>query len=94
MGGLDIPQIAAGTVVPVRTKVSTSDIYNGGDGDTDDTEISELVQLVRNIRDYLASSGQRGNDVKVVVNGREIFQVVVDENNRAIARTGASPIRV
>ena len=95
MGGLEIPQIAAGTVVPVRTKVSPTDIYTGGEGYTDeDTEISELVQLVRNIRDYLASAGQRGGDVKVVVNGREIFQVVVDENNRAIARTGASPIKV
>jgi ElaB/YqjD/DUF883 family membrane-anchored ribosome-binding protein len=33
-------------------------------------------------------------DTKVIIDGREVFNVVVRENNRAINRTGASPIRV
>ena len=39
------------------------------------------------------SNNQQG-DLKVVIDGREVFNVVVAENNRAIQRTGASPIRV
>ena len=95
MGGLEIPQIAVGTVVPPRTKIGANLSGDSGYTEEESYATNELVQLVRNIRDFLASgNGQRGGTVKVLIDGREVFQAVVDENNRTIARTGASPIRV
>lgn len=95
MGGLEIPQIAVGTVVPPRTKIGANLGGDSGYTEEESYATNELVQLVRNIRDFLASgNGQRGGTVKVLIDGREVFQAVVDENNRTIARTGASPIRV
>lgn len=95
MGGLEIPQIAAGTVVPPRTKVGANAAGDNGENAAGYGYTDEATQLLRNIRDFLSTfSNQRNGTVKVLIDGREVFQAVVDENNRAIARTGASPIRV
>ncbi len=40
------------------------------------------------------NNNNQPGDLKVVIDGREVFNVVVAENNRAIQRTGTSPIRV
>ena len=96
MGGLEIPQIATGTVVPYRTKVSGSAADNTGNY-VNDTYTAEAVQLLRNIRDYLASnnSGGNGDGIKVIIDGREVFNAVVNENNRIVRRTGGvSPLKV
>lgn len=97
MGGLQIPQIALGTVAPYRTRAAA---VGGGGYDADSTADSytaEAVQLLRNIRDYLVSGGsnQGNNDIKVIIDGREVFNAVVNENNRAITKSGGvSPLRV
>ena len=52
-----------------------------------------LAQLVE-IAGLLYEQSQRDRDNHIVIDGREVFNVVVKENNRAINRTGASPIRV
>ena len=95
MGGLEIPQIAIGQVVPPKTRVGAPGTMPEESYTVQDEATSELVQLVRNIRDFLSSnSGGRPINLTATVDGRVLFQTVVDENNRAINRTGASPIRV
>ncbi len=96
MGGLEIPDIAMGTIVPPKTKVGGTYYGSNGEEAQGDGYTDEATQLLRNIRDFLATLGsnQRGGDIKVVIDGRQVFKAVVDENNRAINRTGASPIRV
>lgn len=93
MGGLQIPQIATGTVVPYKARVAAS---NQNESYTNGVAVSdEMLQIMRNILEYLRqSSGNGGSDVKVIIDGREILNTVVNENNRAIRRTGASPIKV
>ena len=93
MGGVLTPQIAAGTVVPYKTKVDST---TADKDDSDGLEsyllgiLNELQALSRSIR-----NGENGQDnvISVNVNGREIFEVVVDENNRAIRSYGKSPLR-
>lgn len=90
IGGFTMPQIAAGT----RTRVDT---YAPPTGDSDGVTgylmgiLSELQALAEALRS--GGSGQ-SSEIKLVINGREVFQTVVDENERAIQRTGKSPIRV
>lgn len=94
IGGFTMPQIAAGTVVPYRTRVDT---YAPPTGDSDGVTgylmgiLSELQALAEALRS--GGSGQ-SSEIKLIINGREVFQTVVDENERAIQRTGKSPIRV
>lgn len=96
MGGLQIPQVAMGTVVPYRTKAAA--MAGGGNYEMENAGYTdEMVQLLRNIRDYLAAGGGNGGDkdIKVIIDGREVFNAVVNENNRAIRRTGGvSPLKV
>ena len=93
MGGVLTPQIAAGTVVPYKTKVDSTT------ADKDDSDglgsyllgiLNELQALSRSIR-----NGETGQDnvISVNVNGKQLFEVVVDENNRAIRSYGKSPLR-
>ena len=52
--------------------------------------LAELQALSRNM--------QRSDDdqrvTKVIIGGREVFQTVVEENNRAIRSYGKSPLKV
>jgi len=60
--------------------------YSGGDS-------SDVVNALDRILTFLRENVS-GGDTQIVIDGREVFRVVVNENNRAIQRTGASPIRV
>ena len=93
-GGFTMPQIAAGTVTPYQTRVAASEPSE------DDSEgvaayllgiLSELQALSRSVRN--GENGQTG-DIRISINGREVFQAVVDENNRAIRSYGKSPLKV
>jgi len=94
IGSLSAPQISAGAVIPSRTRVNG---LSGSENEPTDAvalltsilaELQGLVQVIR-------STGSNGTQIiKVIADGREIFNLVVDENNRAIQRTGQSPIRV
>jgi len=93
MGGFTVPQIAAGTVVPYQTRVAaTTAPAEDSDGVTAYLLgiLSELQALARSMRN--GDGGQTG-DIKVIIDGREVFQTIVDENNRAIRRTGKSPLK-
>jgi len=50
-------------------------------------ELQALSRIVQNL-----DVGQSG-DTKVLINGREVFQTVVEENNRAIRSYGKSPLK-
>ena len=83
-----------------------TDAFNGGQlGDTgliieqENEEgsgyLAAIAQVVEQMFTYMRENQNRSQgDLKVVIDGREVFNVVVAENNRAIQRTGASPIRV
>jgi hypothetical protein len=94
MGGLQIPQIATGTVVPYSTRAAAE---AGSSNTSEDSYTGEMVQLLRNIRDYLAAGGggNSDSDIKVIIDGREVFNAVVNENNRVLRSTGGvSPLKV
>lgn len=52
-----------------------------------------ITTILEQMLAYMQSDN-RSSDVKVNIDGREVFNAVVKQNNRAIQRTGVSPIRV
>ena len=89
-----MPQIAAGTVVPYKTRVDGT-AADMGDSDGSDAYLASILSELERLIELLRVSGNQGsNPPKIIIDGREVFSVVVNENNRAIQRTGASPIRV
>ena len=94
MGGLQVPQIAAGTVVPYKTKVDGNTSSAEDESDAVEDHLSGIYRALQTLIELIRANGQNNSTVKVMVDGREIFNVVVKENNRAIRRTGTSPIRV
>ena len=93
MGGLTQPQVSAGSVVPYKTRVNSG-------ADAEDAHgvvatglsdiLAQLQRLVRNTEDGFSGTFV----IPVSIDGRDVFEVVVDQNNREIQRTGESPIRV
>lgn len=53
------------------------------------TEIASILRQILNAVVTVSSGG-----IRIIIGGREVFQVVVDENNRAVLRTGTSPLKV
>ena len=92
-GGFTIPQIAAGSVVPYQAKVAGT-ASTGGDPNNDNalltSILAEIQALSRSVRN---GDGNQNSDIRVIVNGRELFRAMVDENNQAIRRDGRSPLR-
>lgn len=92
MGGFSMPQIAAGTVAPYKTRIDREDAAETDNGGIIGYLIDILTELQR--QGSQAQLSNRSGNTMIMIDGREIFQVIVNENNRAIKRTGASPIRV
>ena len=92
-GGFRMPQIAEGTVVPYRTKV---DDRTPSEDDSEAVAgyltsiLSELQAMVKNAQN---GGANRTIVLPVNINGHEVFQIIVDENNRAIQQRGSSPLR-
>ena len=91
-GGFRMPDIATGTVVPVRTRISDQTASQ------DDSEavsgylasiLSELQTMLRNVQ---SGGSNRTIVLPVNINGHELFQIVVEENNHAIIQKGSSPL--
>lgn len=94
IGTLTTPQISAGAVVPYKTKVSDKKKLGEDDPDgTDSRELYELQNHSRLLELILSALSNAEQDVKLTIDGREVFNAVVNENNRAIRRTGKSPLR-
>lgn len=94
IGGFTMPQIAAGTVAPYQTRVAAATApAEDSDGVTAYLLgiLSELQALARSMRNG-DDSGERV--IQVNVDGHGLFQIVVDENNRAIRSSGKSPLKV
>lgn len=82
-----VPQISSGSVTPYRTRVNEDESYTG----KTENYLASILALLQTLAD---NSGKGETSYQIIANGREIFELVIDENNRAIQRTGASPIRV
>lgn len=48
--------------------------------------------ILEALQRFKQHGGDRGNTVSVNINGKEVFNAVVEENDRAIMRTGVSPL--
>jgi len=84
--------VAAGMSYGVNTRP-----INGGYEDyaEDDGSVSGIASVLEQMFEFMRTADQGGNrETKIIIDGREVYNVVVNENNRAIQRTGASPIRV
>lgn len=92
MGGLLTPEIAAGTVVPYKTKVDAS-APSDGDSDASTGLLAAILAELQALSRQVVNDDEQNRVFSFNVNGREIFEVVVDENNRAIRSYGKSPLR-
>lgn len=54
--------------------------------------LEEIASVLRQILNAVVSVSAGG--IRILIGSREVFQVVVDENNRAVLRTGSSPLKV
>lgn len=52
----------------------------------------EIAAILRQILNAVVSVSSGG--IQIIIGGREVFQVVVDENNRAVLCNGKSPLKV
>lgn len=92
-GGFTMPQIAEGTIVPYRTKVddrTPSEDESEAVAGYLTSILAELQAMVKNAQN---GGANRTIVLPVNINGHEVFQIIVDENNRAIQQRGSSPLR-
>lgn len=86
----------AGSVVPYKAAADANGTSGPAPGDPDGVMayllsiLAELQALSRSMQN--SDSDQRVT--KVIIGGREVFQTVVEENNRAIRSYGKSPLKV
>lgn len=92
MGGLLTPEIAAGTVVPYKTKVDTS-APSDGDSDASMGLLAAILAELQALSRQVANDDEQNQVFSFNVNGRELFEVIVDENNRAIRSYGKSSLK-
>ena len=94
MGGLTVPQIAAGTVVPYKARVDGGTVAEEDSGAAVDSLARILTELQTLARTVTQNNGNSQTTVVPVnFNGKTLFEIVVDENNSAIMRYGSSPLK-
>lgn len=94
IGGFTLPNIAAGTVVPYQTKVAANAAPAGAEGGVEAYLLGILAELQALSRSMRSGDGKQTQPISISIGGREVFQVVVDENNRVVRTTGKSPLKV
>ncbi len=82
-----IPYLAQGTVVPPNNKF----LAMLGDNKSETEIVSPLSTMKEALTQALAESRQ---NITVNVDGRELFNIVVGQNNAEVRRTGESPLMV
>lgn len=93
IGGFTLPNIAAGRVVPYQTKVAANTAPTSGEGGVEAYLLGILSELQALSRSMRNGDGRQPQNISISIGGREVFNVVVDENNRAIMRNGKSPLK-
>ena len=87
-----MPQIAEGTIVPYRTKVDDRTPSE----DDSEAVLSYLASILSELQAMLRNAQSGGSNRTIVlpvnINGHELFQIVVEENNHAIIQKGSSPL--
>ena len=85
-----------GSVVPYKAS-SDSNGHGATTPDDPDGLMAYLLSILAELQ-ALSRNMQRSDDdqrvTKVIIGGREVFQTVVEENNRAIRSYGKSPLKV
>lgn len=74
--------------------VNAPAVSNGTEDYAEEESMSGILPLMEQMFAFMQTNAQSGQDIKVMIDGREVFNAVVNENRRAIQRTGESPIRV
>lgn len=80
IGGFTLPNIAAGTVVPYQTKIAANAAPAGAEGGVEAYLLGILSELQALSRSMRTGDGSQPQNIHVDVNGRELFNIVVDEN--------------
>lgn len=81
-----IPYLAQGTVVPPNRQFMAM----LGDNKTETEVVSPLSTMKEALVEALAESG--GQHVVVNIDGRQLFDIVVNQNNSEVRRTGMTPL--
>lgn len=81
-----IPYLAQGTVVPPNRQFMAM----LGDNKTETEVVSPLSTMKEALAEALAESG--GQHVVVNIDGRQLFDIVVNQNNSEVRRTGMTPL--
>ena len=92
VGGFQMPQIAAGTVVPYKTRIDGS-ASSEGDSEVTNGYLMNILSALQTLINENRNGGNSASDIRISINGHEVFQAMVDENNRATQRLGYSPLR-
>lgn len=82
-----IPQLAQGTVVPPNRQF----LAMLGDNKTETEVVSPLSTMKEALAEALAESSQH---ITVNIDGRQLFDIVVGQNNAEVRRTGQTPLMV
>lgn len=98
-----IPYLAQGAVIPPNAPflAMLGDQKNGNNIEAPEDLIRKIVreesgansETIAVLRAILSAVQSSGNS-RIVINGRDVFQTVVDENNRATRIYGVSPLKV
>lgn len=87
----------AGSVAPYKATADASGTGSPTDPTSPDGVMAFLLSILSELQ-ALSRTMQNSDGTqpvtKVIINGREVFQTVVDENNRAIRSNGKSPLKV
>lgn len=83
-----LPMLAQGAVVPPNNQF----LALLGDNKREQEIVSPLSTMKQALIEALRESG--GQTVVVNMDGRQLFQVVIDRNNNEVRRTGSSPLLI
>lgn len=87
-GASSNPEIVAPQSLIAKTVASVMDDMMA----KNQMSMTEIASILRQILNAVVSISS--GSIQIIIDGREVFQVVIDENNRAILRNGKSPLRV
>ena len=94
MGGLKVPAIAAGTVIPYQTAVAgnSKDGLSNAMAASNEELISVIIQVVNNATGAIVDALQRQGARPAVLDTENVTSGVVAEINRMTLRSGRSPL--